>query len=476
MHLDINPNNIMLDKNENYVLIDFGASKQITTNENKLFHAHSPGAGSSHFRAIELGYSSSNWGPWTDFYALGATLYYLQTKKIPPSSAELINGSTINYPAEMSKKMRDLISWMMNPQLKLRPQSVEEIERKINAPDHYCIETFTYKPDEPISIDNDGGYEAYPSPAPSAVPPPYPSIKHSSSPKPPKQEEKVLHIPEKKGFMERVRSLWGDKGDLVNSAIFAPAEIAKGDDMMVQVFIYKDEETDQIVIEAKSADENATKRCYAPLNFKLRKGDKVTICLDIRSLSLSDNQKELTWQGKYTKCAFFVCVPMDYNKQKILGEVTLSVKGLMLGQLQFMTKVTNIVTDKGSAEISTKLYKRVFISYSHKDATIANAIAEGYKALGTIDYFFDRHSLSSGELFEKKIFQYIDSCDLFILCWSKNAEASEWVNKERVRAFYAALDEPPRLRLYPINIIPYASPPVDMINAFHFTDYETMKQ
>ena len=76
--------------------------------------------------------------------------------------------------------------------------------------------------------------------------------------------------------------------------------------------------------------------------------------------------------------------------------------------------------------------------------------------------------------FEKSIFGYIDNCDLFILCWSKNAEKSEWVEKEKNRAIEAAIKEPPSLRLYPINISPYAAPPQDMLNRFHFDDYDKL--
>lgn len=482
-HLDINPNNIILDDYGKPVLIGFGASKLFQLSDIQPYVVTHFTLGYTPAEQVEQNYDK--FGPWTDFYALGATLYNIQTLQKPPSLVDLAEGVPFEFPASMSKKMQDLICWMMKLQYKERPCSVSEIEEKFLTPHNYCSECASSMPQAPKStrefiIDDepdmpfDIAKPAEDTPTSYSCPAPLPEI-DSSNNSSQKQEEVVLHIPKKKGFIKRICSVFSKNEDRVNSAVFAPAKISKGDDMMVQVFIYKDEETDQVVVEAINTDERATKRKSIPLNFKLKKGDEVSIHLGIEHLSLSDNVKSLIWQGRYTSSAFYVSVPKGFDRNSLFCEVTLSVNGLLLGQLQFVVGISDHATEQGSAEVISKLYKKVFISYSHKDTEIANVIAEGYKALGTIDFFYDRYTLSPGELFEKKIFQYIDDCDLFILCWSQNAKASEWVKKERERALSGALAEPPKLRLYPINILPYAAPPEEMINAFHFTDYNSIK-
>lgn len=483
LHLDIKPSNIMLDQDGNPILIDFGASKLFSSDEYSI----SPTlCYTSLYAPVEQkDLAFDKFGPWTDFYALGATLYYIQTLQYPPSHDD----DPLTFPANMSQRMQDLILWMMEPQRNSRPQSVGDIEHRIHQTEIYDSDRIAPKcaiPDdcfcdekqadilddscytdidiEPqAAIPDDDDYDICP------CPPPY--ITESSAKPSQRSSSNILHVPEKKGLIKRLGSLFRKNGDSVNSAIFAPATISKGDDMMIQVYIYKDEETDKIVLDAVSADKKATKRRYAPLNFNLKKEDKVSIHLNIKNISLSDNYKELIWQGKYTNCSFFVSVPEDYGKNIISGEVILSVNDLLLGQLDFIINVTDDVSEQESAEIITKLYKKVFISYSHKDTETARVIAESYKAMETVEYFYDRHSLSPGDLYEKKIFQFIDDCDLFILCWSQNAKASEWVNKERQRALSGAISEPPKIRLYPINIKPHAAPPEDMIDFLHFTDY-----
>lgn len=282
-------------------------------------------------------------------------------------------------------------------------------------------------------------------------------------------------IKKKTSFWKRTGELftWG-KRELCNSAVFAPAEIDRGDEMFVQVYIYKDEETNQVIKDSKMCDENATQRAYTPLNFPIKKGDKITVKLRVYD-DIGFNEeyiKRTIWQDKFTKCGFFVnTTDIDFI---VMGDVIISVNGLELGQMSFFSRIVSH-PDKGiSSNIVSKLYRSVFISYSHKDDNTVKVITDAYKSLGIVDYFYDRHSLSPGEIFEDKIFEFIDKCDLFVLCWSKNAEKSNWVKIERDRAFELALKKPPHLRMYPINISPYASPPPEMAEIMHFGDYDKL--
>lgn len=284
------------------------------------------------------------------------------------------------------------------------------------------------------------------------------------------ENKKNTYIPQR--VLNRLKGKIDSSETLCNSAVFAPAEIAEGDDMLVQVYIYRDEETDQIVIDSKMSDEDATQRSYTPLNFKIKTGDKITVKLDMHGLSVDgETSKSFIWQNKFTKCCFFVYVPIHHSSLKAKGDVYIYVNGLELGQMSFFSEIKKNPNENISCEVISKLYKKVFISYSHKDENTVKVIVEAYRALG-VDYFYDRHSLPPGSLFEKEIYNFIDKCDLFVLCWSKNAEKSEWIKKERIRAICAAVDVPPRLTLYPINIPPFAPPPPDMIQSFHFEDYD----
>jgi len=129
-HLDLKPDNVMLDLNTgNVVVIDFGASKQLgqqghyTGTTGVL--CYTPG-----FAPLEqVSQDLASVGPWTDFYALGATAYNLLTNEMPPSFTQLQEKKAVKFPASVSKQTRALILWLMSPNRMDRPQSVADIWR-----------------------------------------------------------------------------------------------------------------------------------------------------------------------------------------------------------------------------------------------------------------------------------------------------------------------------------------------------------
>ena len=134
LHLDLKPANIMVDKKEQVYLIDFGASKQQkpdgsgATANSAL--THTPG-----FAPLEqMSQEFENFGPWTDLYALGATLYNLLTSNKPPTTSKLsdLGEKAFQFPSSVSQEMRSLIFWLMKGRRGDRPQSVAEVREFLN--------------------------------------------------------------------------------------------------------------------------------------------------------------------------------------------------------------------------------------------------------------------------------------------------------------------------------------------------------
>lgn len=133
-HLDLKPANIMEDSLGKALLIDFGASKQMRSSEGYSVSTSTAMCYTPGYAPIEqIEQDFSKFGPWTDFYALGATLYNLLTAKQPPSSSEITEGNAFTSLSSVSPRMRQLVEWLMQPARRKRPQSVGEIMDFITA-------------------------------------------------------------------------------------------------------------------------------------------------------------------------------------------------------------------------------------------------------------------------------------------------------------------------------------------------------
>lgn len=70
--------------------------------------------------------------------------------------------------------------------------------------------------------------------------------------------------------------------------------------------------------------------------------------------------------------------------------------------------------------------------------------------------------------------EYINSADLFILCWSKNAAESDYVTLERRHALeltYPQVDmDKATITIHPISIEPHVDYPSDMKEVCNFEE------
>ena len=257
----------------------------------------------------------------------------------------------------------------------------------------------------------------------------------------------------------------------VYSSTFAPAEVKRGAHLLAQVYLHLYDETEQVKAHAQMADKNAEQRGYIPLSLNLKKGDNVDIEFHVDGETrLMSERKSITWRGSFTKCTFKYHVPKDIDIEELSCEANLFVNGALIGEMTFLTQIVESPENLNTC-IQSRRFNKIFISYSHKDTKHVQYMAEAYKAQG-VEYFYDRHNLNPGDVYEEIIYQYIDSSDLFILCWSKNTAESKWVPKEINRALLRVYphvsQEEESLRIYPISLKPYADLPKNITTVHNY--------
>ncbi len=138
IHSDISPGNILRTGSGRMVLIDFGAAKYRTENQPSLSAAFLKQnyAAPEQYRTAKEGIPTDE-GPWTDIYAVGATMYHLLTGHTPTDAISRLSAKSTElvppkkYKVKLKKGWMRLIHCMMELDWRDRIASAEQVQEKI---------------------------------------------------------------------------------------------------------------------------------------------------------------------------------------------------------------------------------------------------------------------------------------------------------------------------------------------------------
>lgn len=101
IHRDISPDNIIITRDNEVKLIDFGASKYTDSEQNQGVSI----VLKQGFAPEEQYRSRGEQGPWTDIYALGVTIFFCITGQLPPESIQRMYEDDIVLPSKAGAKI-----------------------------------------------------------------------------------------------------------------------------------------------------------------------------------------------------------------------------------------------------------------------------------------------------------------------------------------------------------------------------------
>lgn len=129
LHRDIKPDNIYIRRDGSPLLIDFGTARHaLSAKHGGMTEYLTPG-----FAPPEQYDRNADHGPWTDIYAVGATMYYCVTRIRPyegrfrTAERDPVVPATRAAPAMYDPELLEVVDWMMRPDYRDRPQSVEDV-------------------------------------------------------------------------------------------------------------------------------------------------------------------------------------------------------------------------------------------------------------------------------------------------------------------------------------------------------------
>ena len=134
LHRDIKPGNICVRESDgSFVLLDFGAARPASGDLPDAPSMLTPG-----YAPIEQ-YVGDNQGPWTDLYAVGATLYWMVCGKRPREATERKRSPQADVSAEQagagrySPEFLRAIDWALQVRSADRPQDMAAFRRALFA-------------------------------------------------------------------------------------------------------------------------------------------------------------------------------------------------------------------------------------------------------------------------------------------------------------------------------------------------------
>jgi hypothetical protein len=222
--------------------------------------------------------------------------------------------------------------------------------------------------------------------------------------------------------------------DTVEVTAFAPRIGREGEEIFVQIFLHKLEQTNSVAVFAEAIDPGTSIRGKTTLTTEITRGERIDVILEGPSnVMIDESHQYLVWRGESRSCQFVVSLPTGIleARRTLHFRVCLLLASIPVGDLRFPLLVSSFDESEVAEAISgTAHYNRhAFLSYATADRAEVLKRAQALK-VAQIDFFQDLLSLEPGERWERRLYEEIDRCDLFLLFWSSHAAHSSWVAKE----------------------------------------------
>jgi hypothetical protein len=219
------------------------------------------------------------------------------------------------------------------------------------------------------------------------------------------------------------------------------------------------------------------------------KSGELTLVPTIEGVAFNPPRRSFSWVEDVHKEEFRLRADSSRDGSVVRGRLTVYLGFFILADVDLAIRVdgaaaappapglaTLLSSTGGDVDYSEPLepvhaipYRKVFLSYSHKDTAIVEQAERLGRAIGDV-YLRDRTMLLAGEHWHPRLLELIDEADVFQLFWSRTSMRSRYVQQEWEHAL--TVDKPFFVRPtywedpFPSSDAPELPPPA--LKALHF--------
>lgn len=176
---------------------------------------------------------------------------------------------------------------------------------------------------------------------------------------------------------------------------------------------------------------------------KITEDTTLSVMIHCEKLNFNQAGAMQQWKAPFVRFDFRFTADEKLVDEFVEGRIAILMGMIEIASIDFQLAVTpgsslamltsiphNPLTAANfNATASASIYQKIFISYSHKDAVIAEQYRKIQTMAGNI-IFMDTHSIRAGQDWEVALKQFIDDADVFQLFWSEHSAHSDHVKFE----------------------------------------------
>jgi hypothetical protein len=246
-------------------------------------------------------------------------------------------------------------------------------------------------------------------------------------------------------------------------AVYASSRVERGRQFIIEIWAFRSQLETQV-------EQEATRGGRQLLGSKgpvpIAVGKTLTVSVTIPSFDVDPAVDAVAWDGNKANTSFVVRAPDDAALGSYIGSASVQSGGIPVAVVRFELVVAEQGTDtRRSLSNEQTRIRSIFASYASDDRVDVLQWARGAAVAG-VDVFLDVLTLREGSDWEKELFRYVPSRDLFCLFWSAPARRSKWVEMEWRCALAArGLDY-----IHPVPLAdPRIVPPPEELHSRHFS-------